>query len=293
MAEDKYSKAGAVWGPPVQGVGGGSKFTDRWPLFSRKAFTMENNSPTTYYIRPVSHAQYCPDGFHIYVKHPIPFDATGSKQNLSYILCTKSYDPSLPCFVCDLVVDLDESGWFKNCRDAQLKEMVGNMSVASCGSVYIPMLAYADITEVQGTKGGVFKNLVPSDNVQELNLSLTAESADQNFFNKFLEKRAEIPTLDNITFGSWLAYTRAPKEQTLVVAPPSRQRKLLPQELELCSDKLYPKLTQWGANPNRPERNFVMTYQRARDVVKASYLPKALENWDFDSVPVRVPAQGE
>lgn len=135
-----------------------------WDLFSRRDF-----ETGAHVIRFLSHPTLLPAGFHKYTTHKIP-TATGDPIKC---LCTETWDPGAPCYMCSLIKDLDDAKNNKN--DSILNEatltprlfkVVVENATMYCRSIFLPFLCKGRVALVPNTKdpSKSYKRIYPDAN---------------------------------------------------------------------------------------------------------------------------------
>lgn len=188
------------------------EFTRNFTKVTRKEFPLGVT-----YIRALSHPKLLPQGFHDYIMHYVEKEPHRQKSdhesqeqydqwkeaNTIRILCTRSYAPGQPCFICKLIEWLD--GY-----DVLDPKVIGQgafdalirMSPANCRRVVIPMLIRGSVvkeTETFQYKKGPRAGQMGSKEVQKIvsdttkltdvTLWLSPDSSfagDTNFFNRLI-----------------------------------------------------------------------------------------------------------
>ncbi len=282
MADFKsMAKKWGGYSPSVWDRADSGGYSDNWQWMNRVAFNQGN-----FLIRPVSHPLLNPQGAHPYVKHDVPLVMGGQP---SPILCTSSFAPDQDCYICDLLIDLDEEGWFQGEgeNDRKLSSALQDLSAPAKGFILIPCLVYGRAGKSIGKDGKEWPALESDKNgTISITLALAMKrDSDMRFFSYLQELKEADQTLDDIRFGKWLVYEKGAKSQKLTIATSQYQRPLTKEEIELCSDKLYPKITKYGCSETNAEKNFVYAYYQQKTMVEGSWIGQALINqygWDLN-----------
>lgn len=130
-------------------------------------FIYRNSLEGGIFLRFVSHPVLLPNGFHYLTYHKVP--QPGSAAPIK-IQCTESYNPSEPCYTCELIKDLDD--YANNRNDSILSpEILGQNlfnvlvqnSTMYCRSVLMPAIIQGQLVTVPGREdpSKSYKSIVP------------------------------------------------------------------------------------------------------------------------------------
>lgn len=285
MSDDqgnKYAKAAAAWGGFVpQGF---DKFAntnqDSWKWTNRTALALGG-----FLIRPASHAIFCPQGFHCFIKHKIQQDIK-HPELFTPVLCTTSYAYGEPCPVCDILYDLSEYELLKKIEKTNPKLYTAVMAASAPAGGYflIPVFVKGSWGKQKGNDGREWDTLFPhATEVVTCVMALDMKrSACNKFFGMYQELKEQDPTLDNIQFGKWLMYNKEQTSQKLSIAPKDLQRPLSKDELELIGEKKYPKIMNYGASEKDPTKDTRHSYSQGKKVFIDSWMGVELTGSDYD-----------